>query len=229
MFNGLIYMNRPDCTNQCTCEICKIPKNKDRKLLSSLFDTSSGDHVSSPNSPTGSPLSNKPCQEDDPNVSNADILRAVNALTDRFTSMEQQIAQKSVTIVNLSKMVDFVGEELKSLSTRVKTNDNKVLQIEQVIRMVRDKCDQAEIYSRKWNLRLINLKETDGENIRNRVLEILKILTLDETDDIRFSQFIELDVSERGVIALGRFSFSSRSEFTERKFGELHLRKEVSI
>ncbi len=126
-------------------------------------------------------------------------------------------------------MVDFVGEELKSLSTRVKTNDNKVLQIEQVIRMVRDKCDQAEIYSRKWNLRLINLKETDGENIRNRVLEILKILTLDETDDIRFSQFIELDVSERGVIALGRFSFSSHSEFTERKFGELHLRKEVSI
>ncbi len=99
--------------------------------------------------------------------------------------------------------------------------------------MVRDKCDQAEIYSRKWNLRLINLKETDGENIRNRVLEILKILTLDETDDIRFSQFIELDVSERGIIALGRLSFSSRSEFTKRKFGELHgiillLRKEVS-
>ncbi len=77
-----------------------------------------------------------------------DILRAVNALTDRFTSMEQQIAQNSVTIVNLSKTVDFVGEELKSLSTRVKTNDNKVSQIEQAIRVVRDKCD-PEIYSRK--------------------------------------------------------------------------------
>ncbi len=111
---------------------------------------------------------------------NADILGDVNALTDYFTSMEQQIAQNSVTIVNLSKTVDFVGEELKSLSTRVKTNDNKVSQIEQAIRVVRDKCD-PEIYSRKWNLRLINLKETDEENIRNRVLEILKILTSDET------------------------------------------------
>ncbi len=70
------------------------------------------------------------------------------------------------------KGLAIVGEELKSLSTRVKTNDNKVSQIEQSIRVVRDKCDQAEIYSRKWNLRLINLKETDGENIRNRVLEI---------------------------------------------------------
>ncbi|RXN17605.1 Pol poly [Labeo rohita] len=71
-------------------------------------------------------------------------------------------------------------------SAGVKVNDNKVSQIEQVVRLVQGKCDQAEIYSRRWNLRLTSLKEKDGEDIRNRVLEILKILTPDEADDIRF-------------------------------------------
>ncbi|ROL50085.1 hypothetical protein DPX16_5844 [Anabarilius grahami] len=163
-----------------------MPKNKDRKLLSSLLEASPGDFDSSPHTPTGSPLSKKPCQEE-PKVSNAEILRAVNALTDRFSAMEQQIAQNSVAIVNLSKTADFVAEEMKSLSARVKTNENKVSQIEQVVRMVQGKCDQAEIYSRRWNLRLNNLRETEGENIRTKVLEILKILTPDEVDDIRFS------------------------------------------
>ncbi|KAL1281806.1 hypothetical protein QQF64_000609 [Cirrhinus molitorella] len=125
-------------------------------------------------------------QGEDPNVSNADILHAVNAFTDRFTSMEQQIAQNSITIVNLSKTVDFVGEELKSLSTRVKTNDAKLLQIEQAVQIAQGKCDQAEIYTRRWNLRMNNLKETDGENIRGKVLEILRILTPDDADSIRF-------------------------------------------
>ncbi|CAM4516517.1 unnamed protein product [Leuciscus chuanchicus] len=130
-----------------------MPKNKDRKLLSSLFEASSGAD-SSPNTPTGSPLSKKVCQEEDLKVSNADILRAVNALNDRFSSVEQQIAQNSVAIVNLAKTTDFVAEEMKSLSARVKSNENKVSQIEQVVRLVQGKCDQAEIYSRRWNLRI---------------------------------------------------------------------------
>lgn len=99
--------------------------------------------------------------------------------------MEQQIAQNSITIVNLSKTVDFVGEELKSLSTRIKTNDFKVSQI---VRIVQGKWDQAETYTRRWYLRMNNLKDTDGENIRAKVLEILRILTPDEADNIRFFQ-----------------------------------------
>lgn len=163
-----------------------MPKSKDRKLFSSLFEPS-GDHDSLSNTPSSSPLSKKLCQdEDDPKVSNVDILRAVNSLSDRFASMEQQLAQNSITIANLSKAVDFVGEEFKSMSTRVKANENKVTQIQQVVQVVQSKCDQAEIYSRRWNLRIINLKETDGENIRSKVLEILKVLTPDEADDIRF-------------------------------------------
>lgn len=161
-----------------------MPKN-DRKSLSSLFERSSADCDMPSESPTSSPLSKKLCQDEDPNVSNADILRAVNALTDRFTSMEQQIAQNSITIVNLSKTVDFVGEELKSLSTRIKTNDFKVSQI---VRIVQGKWDQAETYTRRWYLRMNNLKDTDGENIRAKVLEILRILTPDEADNIRFFQ-----------------------------------------
>lgn len=156
-----------------------MPKKKGQKS----FDMSFEDNDLSP---TSSPLAKKSCQANEPSVSNADILCAVNVFNDRFTSMEQQISQNSITVANLSKTVDFVGEELKSLSTTVKTSDNKVSQIEQVIRVVQGKVDQAEIYSRRWNLRLINLKEAEGGNIRNRVLEILKILTLDEADDIHF-------------------------------------------
>lgn len=106
-----------------------MPKNKDRKLLFSLLRGSSGDIDSSPNTPTGSPLSKKHCQQEDPKDSNADILYAVNALTDRLLAMEQQIAQNSVAIVNLSKVADFVAEEMKSLSARVKTNENMVSQL----------------------------------------------------------------------------------------------------
>lgn len=61
--------------------------------------------------------------------------------------MEQQLAQNLITIANLSKAVDFVGEELKSMSTRVKANENKVTKIQQVVQVVQSKCDQAENYS----------------------------------------------------------------------------------
>lgn len=50
---------KTDCTDQLTCEVCKRPKNKDRKLHSSLLETSSGDYDSSPNTSTSSPLSKK--------------------------------------------------------------------------------------------------------------------------------------------------------------------------
>lgn len=52
--------------------------------------------------------------QEEPIVYNADILRAVNALTDCFSAIEQQIAQNSVAIVNLAKTADFVAEEMKS-------------------------------------------------------------------------------------------------------------------
>lgn len=93
-----------------------MPKNKDRKLLSLLLEASSGDFNSSPNTPKGCPLSKKKKKsfQEEPIVYNADILRAVNALTDRFSEIEQQIAQNSVAIVNLAKTADFVAEEMKS-------------------------------------------------------------------------------------------------------------------
>lgn len=109
-----------------------MPKNKDRKSLSSLFERSATNCDMPSETPTSGPLSKKNCQDEDPKVSNADILHAVNSLTDRFTLMEQQIAQNAIMIVNLSKTVEFVGEELKSLSTKVKTNDFKVSQIEKL-------------------------------------------------------------------------------------------------
>lgn len=51
--------------------------------------------------------------------------------------------------------------------------------------MLQGKSDQSQIYSTRWTLRINNLKETDGENIRIKALEMLETLTPDEVDDIR--------------------------------------------
>lgn len=74
----------------------------------------------------------------------------------------------------------MVCEQLKGVEIRVKANEEKVDKACEKLLQVQERCDDAERYSRRWNLRLHGVKELATEDIRK---EVIKLMTLISPED----------------------------------------------
>ena len=131
-----------------------------------------------PDTPINSPNPKKVCASKN-EVSNADILKAIFELKERFSAFEQRINNNSADIT-------LVKEEVKGLGFQAKETEDKVKKLDKSIEELKEKTEEGERYSRRWNLRLLNLPEKVNENVREEVMKILSQITPDDKSKLGF-------------------------------------------
>ncbi len=133
-----------------------------------------------PASPLQSPNPKKICSEkNEEPISNADILKAINNLNDRFSNFEKMVLKNTAEI-------EVVKENVKNLEMQSKEACDSVKSLKDQLSSLQEKQDEAERYSRRWNLRLLNLPEKPNEDTRKEVLEIIARIIPDERSKLGF-------------------------------------------
>lgn len=131
--------------------------------------------------PTKSPDPKKQRSVDIPSegTSNDDILKAVLELSGRFAALEQKITKNTEVITN-------VCDQLTAIEIRVQMNECKIKDVSEEMARIKQKSDDAERYSRRWNLRLYGMKETPGENIRPEIMTLFAALAPEDKERLDF-------------------------------------------
>ena len=112
-------------------------------------------------------------------VSNEDIFQAVLELTKRISVFETQIQKNT-------EDVREIKEEMKGFGFQMKETEDKVKDLERRMEEVKEKTEEGERYSRRWNLRLVNLPEKENEDVRAEVMKIMSQIAPDDTSKIGF-------------------------------------------
>ncbi|KAM3592347.1 uncharacterized protein V6R79_017056 [Siganus canaliculatus] len=99
----------------------------------------------------------------------ASILTAINARAD---NLEGMITKNAVSIDALKKSVDFAFAEVESLKSDMKEVQAASVKYEQQIADLQQKVNEAERYTRRWNLRLHGIPEDNPEDIKAKVVNI---------------------------------------------------------
>ena len=132
-----------------------------------------------PHTPLKSPNSKKIWTKEDLTVSNADILKAINGLNDRFLKFEEIVMKNTAEIAR-------VQENVKGREIQWKGTDDTVKKMSDQMTTLWEKQEESERYSRRWNLRLLNLPESSNEDVRKEVLEIIAEIIPEEKSKLGF-------------------------------------------
>ncbi|KAL1250622.1 hypothetical protein QQF64_018418 [Cirrhinus molitorella] len=110
-------------------------------------------------------------------VSNAALMET---LIDRFdqqdgklSSIERKITENSIMIVSLTKSVEFNAAEIKDCKTKINLLDKQLTTVSTTHEDLINRTSELERYKRRWNLRIIGMKESTGEDIRREVVSLL--------------------------------------------------------
>lgn len=112
-----------------------------------------------------------------PEISNSALLETLVARFDlqdvKLSSIEQKITENSLMIVNLTKAVEFNAAEIKDCKTRINLFDKQLTSVITSQTDLISRTSELERYKRRWNLRVIGMKEIAGEDIRKEVVSLL--------------------------------------------------------
>ena len=83
-----------------------------------------------------------------------------------------------------------VREEVQGIEFQMKMDQEKVKELESALKRkdaeLRDKIQEGERYSRRWNLRLANLPERQSEDVRHEVMALLAQIAPNEERKLGF-------------------------------------------
>ncbi|XP_051956158.1 E3 ubiquitin/ISG15 ligase TRIM25-like, partial [Xyrauchen texanus] len=79
-----------------------------------------------------------------------------------------------------------VQENVKGLEIQWKGTEDTIKKIGDHMTILREKQEESERYSRRWNLRLLNLSESSNEDVRKEVLEIIAEIIPEEKSKLGF-------------------------------------------
>lgn len=100
-------------------------------------------------------------------------------LTNRFITLEQKLSGNTDAITALC-------DQLKGVEIQVQKNEKQVKKLSDQVSKLQQRSDDAERYSRRWNLLLYGMKEATGENIRVDIMKLLATLAPEEKEKIGF-------------------------------------------
>lgn len=106
-------------------------------------------------------------------VSNVDVLAAIQNLTALVEDFGTQLKQNNIMIANVAKTAEFNSANIKEGQVKTKVLENAVRELQKENRELKEKNEELERYQRRWNLRLNGLPETEGENTREAVAELI--------------------------------------------------------
>lgn len=137
-----------------------------------------------PVTPTKAPDPKKQRVKDDSpkSASNDDILNAVLGLLGRYTrfaTLEEKLSS------NMNAITE-VCSHLKAVEMQVQSNKKEIKGMPEQIAKLQQRCDDAERYSRRWNVRLYGMKETPEENVRAEVTKLFSVLAPEDKEKMGF-------------------------------------------
>ncbi|XP_060762132.1 uncharacterized protein LOC132871716 [Neoarius graeffei] len=106
-------------------------------------------------------------------VSNVDVLAAIQNLTALVEDFGAQLKQNNIMIANVAKAAEFNAANIKEGQEKTKVLENAVRELQKENLELKEKTEELERYQRRWNLRLNGLPETEGENTRQEVAELI--------------------------------------------------------
>ncbi len=107
--------------------------------------------------------------------------------------MKTLIKLNTESINALKESSESLFKELQDVKADETTMITSVTAHEERIAKLEDKLNEAERYQRRWNLRLYALKEQEGENLKQRVIEICRAITPDLGDHLQ----LHIDITHR--------------------------------
>lgn len=120
-----------------------------------------------------------------------DILAAIRELSVMHDATFQKISTIEKTTEATSKEIDNLAATVKQLVVDVGENKKELHRLQSEVHAVKMEnsalkatVDESRRYRWKWFLKLHGLKESDGENVRNRVLDILQHVAPDVSDSL---------------------------------------------
>lgn len=126
------------------------------------------------------------------NVSNEIILEAIKSLSQKFdeqakrlTSFEKQIRDNTLAITNISHSLEFNAQCLKENVDITKKLKKQVDLLEKENSLLKAANLEHSRYKRRWGLRLNGLKEAEGEDTRETVIQIISKIVPHSPEKLR--------------------------------------------
>ncbi|XP_046907205.1 uncharacterized protein si:ch211-196c10.15 [Hypomesus transpacificus] len=162
---GMAKTSNALADHEYVMEVSHVDHTEKRKDLSSLQNT-----------PTKT-SAKKQKNDESPEVSNATLMEILVArfyLQDgKLSSIERKITENSLLIVSLTKAVEFNAAEIKDCKAKINLFDKQLNSVTTSHADLINRTSELERYKRRWNLRIIGMKEVDGEDIRREVISLL--------------------------------------------------------
>ncbi|KAL2082797.1 hypothetical protein ACEWY4_022615 [Coilia grayii] len=123
------------------------------------------------------------------------IVRLVaEKLKENADSLACLIKKNADSIESLKGSTEFLAKEVQSVKADVTLAKQVIDKHESQITKLEEKVNEMERYHRRWNLRLYGLEEMEGENVKDRVIDICKTIAQNENgNNLQF----KVDVSHR--------------------------------
>lgn len=123
------------------------------------------------------------------------IVRLVaEKLKENAESLASLIKKNADSIESLKESTEFLAREVQTVKADVVIVKQVNEKQEGRIAKLEEKVNEMERYHRRWNLRLYGLEEKEGENVKERVIEICKaVVKSNNGEDLQF----HVDVSHR--------------------------------
>ncbi|KAL7392437.1 hypothetical protein ABVT39_024538 [Epinephelus coioides] len=87
-------------------------------------------------------------------------------------------------IIHLEEKLERTTVELKAVSAKVAHLEQRVAQVEQPVKQITKSMDELETYTRRWNLRLVGVPESDQEDVCSRAITICQEVLPDNRDTL---------------------------------------------
>lgn len=119
-----------------------------------------------------------------------EILKEIKACREDMrvcrADLAKKIEENRKGINDLKHNSEFFFEELKDVQTKVTATETAVESHEARIQFLENKLNANESHSRRFNLRLYNLPEEEGENVKRKVMDICCNVAPDMADSLHF-------------------------------------------
>lgn len=135
-----------------------------------------------PDTPSKEPASKKGRCNDISSDLNPDMATAIISSLKAVINDRADILDKGIE--GLKTSVEFLTEEIKDIKCNAVRTEKRVGAAEIKINELENKVSELARYKRRWNLRLYGLSEQQGENVRQRVLDVCKAVAPAHADKV---------------------------------------------
>ncbi|XP_051980432.1 uncharacterized protein si:ch211-196c10.15 [Xyrauchen texanus] len=158
------------------------------------YTNSDGGIVHLPESAPCTPVAKKGKVEPTLSELQDNIVRLVaEKIKENADNLAGLIKKNADTIETLKESSEFLFKEVQDMKTEIKTVKIASDDHQKRITGLEDRVNEMERYHRRWNLRLYGLPEQEGEDVKQRVIDICKAVIQDPEEDLRS----QIDVSHR--------------------------------